>query len=131
LLYAIDRSEYTIGLKEAIKNFEQGFEVVIPHTSFALKAVEGALEKRLEFDEQLKPHLKNWQLERLGCCTRLILYLALWELAQSGSLSSIVINEAVEMAKTFAEKDAYRFINGILDEIFKKESKQESVHHEK
>jgi N utilization substance protein B len=45
--------------------------------------------------------------------------MALWELNQKGAIPSIIINEAIELAKQFAEQDSYRFINGILDEICK------------
>ncbi len=120
LLYALDRAEYSISLADAIRAFENGFDLKIPKRSFVLTLVKGVIDNRDALDEQLKPCLKNWRLERLGCCTHLILQLALWELQQKDAVSSIVINEAVELAKTFAEKDAYRFVNGILDEIAKK-----------
>lgn len=120
LLYALDRCDYSIPLETVTKTFEQGFDINIQAKSFALNMVQGVTDKRESLDEYLKPFLKSWPLERLGCCTRLILYLALWELQEKSAASSIVINEAVELAKTFAEKDAYRFINGILDEISKK-----------
>jgi N utilization substance protein B len=46
---------------------------------------------------------------------------------------TIIINEAVELAKCFAEKDAYKFVNGILDEALKKYGKnvpeQEDISH--
>jgi transcription antitermination protein NusB len=119
LLYALDRAEYSLGLEAVVDTFERGFEIKIPKRSFAYTLTKQVLEGRDSLDEQLKPYLKNWRLERLGCCTHLILRLSLWELQQEGAISSIVINEAVELAKTFAEKDAYRFVNGILDEIAK------------
>jgi transcription antitermination protein NusB len=120
LLYALDRAEYSIALDDAIRAFERGFDIKIPKRSFVMTVVKGVIDNRDNLDEQLKPCLKNWRLERLGCCTHLILQLALWELQQKDAVTSIVINEAVELAKTFAEKDAYRFVNGILDEIAKK-----------
>ncbi len=119
LVYAVDRSDYAMTLDEAVDAFEKGFEVTIPARSLARILAQGAIDNRTELDEQIKPYLKNWELERLGCCTRLILRLALWELQQSDAVTSIVINEAVELAKAFAEKDAYRFVNGILDEMVK------------
>ena len=119
LLYALDRSDYSISLDEAIESFEAGFETTVPKGCFAISLAHGAIEHRTELDAYLVPFLKNWPLERLGCCTRLILRLAVWELQQEGAVGSIVMNEAIELAKSFAEKDAYRFINGILDEIAK------------
>lgn len=126
LLYAVDRSDYQTDLSEVIKNFEWNFNIQIPEKSLAVQLAHGAIQNRDELDQQINPHLKNWKLERLGCCTKLILYMSLWELNQPNAVPSIVINEAVELAKMFAEKDAYKFINGILDEICKtKEVKHE------
>jgi transcription antitermination protein NusB len=119
ILYALDRAEYSVTLEDIVRSFEKGFDLKIPKKSFALTLVRGVLEHAAKLDEDLKPYLKNWRLERLGCCTLLVLRLALWELQQPNAIPSIIINEAVELAKTFAEKDAYRFVNGILDEIAK------------
>jgi N utilization substance protein B len=127
LLYAIDRSEYELSLSDAVALFEQGFECTIPSDSFPLMVVQGVVEGRDQFDQLLTPHLKNWRLERLGCCTKLILHMAMWELNHKNAVASIAINEAVELAKEFAEKDAYKFINGILDEMVKKTATPEEV----
>lgn len=119
LLYALDRAEYSMDLHAVTNAFESGFDCTISNGSFAISLVKGVLDQKDALDELLTPFLKNWRLERLGCCTRLILHIALWELKQPDAISSIIINEAVELAKMFAEKDAYRFVNGILDEIAK------------
>jgi len=119
-IYAVDRSDYTTTLDSVVENFRKGFEIEIEDNSVAIKMAKGAIENREKLDEQIKPLLRNWRIERLGCCTRLILRLAIWELQQPDAVPSIVINEAIELAKNFAEKDAYKFINGILDEASKK-----------
>jgi transcription antitermination protein NusB len=126
LIYATDRLDYKIPIKEIIETFIQGFNIEIEKNNYALKAARGTIRKRNELDKQIKPLLKNWKFERLGCCTRLILRLALWELNQKNAVPGIIINEAIELAKAFAEKDAYKFINGLLDEAYKKISGDKS-----
>lgn len=118
-LYALDRFDYAVSLETIVENFRKGFKLNISDDSLAVRMARGAIEMREELDKQIKPLLRNWKLERLGCCTRLILRLALWELRQPEAIPSIVINEAIELAKSFAEKDAYKFVNGILDEASK------------
>lgn len=125
LCYAADRFDYTLSLDAIIKNFGSWFDIDISAHPFAVELARQALEHRDDLDNCVKPYLKNWRLERLGCCTRLILRLALWELEQPEAIPSIIINEAVELAKTFAEKDAYKFVNGVLDEIHKKKQQEE------
>jgi len=120
LLYAIDRLDYTVELEEVVENFKTGFNVDIAPDSLAIEMSKGTIALREKIETQLRPLLHHWKLERLGCCTRLVLNLALWELQQPDAIPSIVINEAIELAKGFAEKDSYKFINGILDEAAKK-----------
>lgn len=124
LIYALDRLDYTIHLNALIQDFKDGFNLDVEPESFAYQLADGVIDHRAELDERVKPFLKNWKLERLGCCTRLILRMALWELSQPDAIISIVINEAVELAKAFAEKDSYKFINGILDEMCKTMAKK-------
>ena len=119
LVYAVDRFDYTETLGTIILNFSTGFNVEIPEDSWAVQLAHNAIEQRNELDEQIKPLLRHWKFERLGCCTRLILRLALSELNQKDAVPGIIINEAIELAKAFAEKDAYKFINGILDKAYK------------
>lgn len=117
--YAVDRFDYSITVDDIVKDFADGFDLQIPSDSLAVVMAKGAIEIHQELDEQIKPLLKNWKIERLGCCTLLILRLALWELRQGDAIPSVIINEAIELAKCYAEKDAYKFINGILDEACK------------
>lgn len=119
LIYAVDRFDYTVPLDDVVTNFQEGFELTIPQDSYALVLAKGAIAGREKLDEDMVPFLKNWKLNRLGCSTRLILRMALWEIQQPQAIPSIVINEAVELAKIFAEKDAYKFVNGILDQYCK------------
>ncbi len=126
IIYAMDRSDYSMDLDTIVASFTSEFDLVISEDSFILTLIQGVIDQRDELDVQIKPYLKNWKLERLGCCTRLILRMSLWELQNTDTAMSIVINEAVELAKKFAEKDAYKFINGILDEMCKNGLGQET-----
>jgi len=122
LIYAVDRFDYTEPLETILSNYEKGFDFVVERDAYALKLAQGTIDQRDLLDELMTPFLKNWKLSRLGCSTRLILRMALWELIQSKAIASIIINEAVELAKIFAEKDAFKFINGILDQYCKEHS---------
>ncbi len=119
LLYAVDRLDYAISVEEIAAQFQDYFEVAIPEDSYAIELARGAIDNREELDKRIRPLLKNWSIERLGCCTLLIARMALWELGQEDAVVNIVINEAVELAKCFAEKDAYKFVNGLLDTLYK------------
>jgi transcription antitermination protein NusB len=131
LIYAADRFDYTLTLQKLIEEFQEGFGLHLVKDSFAYKLAESTIDERDQLDEGLTPYLKNWKLDRLGCCTRLILRMALWEMQQPNAIPSIIINEAVELAKMFAERDAYKFVNGILDEFCKTHGMQEKNEDDK
>lgn len=120
LLYAIDSFDYTVSLDEIVDIFNREFETEIKKGGEVTDFVQGVVDERHELDRGIEPLLANWRLERLGCSTRLILRLALWEMRHTDTASTVIINEAIELAKAFSEKDAYKFINGILDEAAKK-----------
>ncbi len=122
LLYIAESNDYMVSLDEIVENFKQGFEpdVLVSIDDEITETVTDIIAKKDELNAYLLPFLANWRIDRIGCCTRLILYLALWEIYYTKTPHTIVINEAIELAKCFAEKDAYKFINGILDELTKK-----------
>ncbi|MDR1990343.1 MAG: transcription antitermination factor NusB [Acidobacteriaceae bacterium] len=63
---------------------------------------------------------ERWRPERMAVLDRLILRMAICELLQQREPAAVVINEALELARTFSTEDAVRFINGILDTVKKK-----------
>lgn len=119
LLYAVDAFDYQESLGAIVDNFNRGFDLDIPMDSEVVKTTQAIVDQRDILDELYKPLLTNWRFERIGICTKLILRFAIWELQNEVTDSRIIINEAVELAKCFAQEDAYRFINGVLDKIAK------------
>jgi N utilization substance protein B len=64
---------------------------------------------------------ERWRPERMAVLDRLILRMAICELRRDrGTPPAVVINEALELARTFSTEDAVRFINGMLDAVRKK-----------
>ena len=62
----------------------------------------------------------RWRPERMAVIDRLILRMAVCELMRPETPPAVVINEALELARTFSTEDAVKFINGMLDAIRKK-----------
>lgn len=76
------------------------------------------LTHRQEIDELISSKLKDWTLARLPRTSATILRLAVCEMLYSDEdIASIVINEAVEIAKKYCADDDYQFINGVLGSI--------------
>ena len=89
---------------------------------FALELVEGVGSRQIEIDSLIDKNAKNWDIDRLANVDRNILRIATFEILQS-SISGvdvpIVIDEALELAKTLSTDDSPRYIHGILSAIAK------------
>jgi N utilization substance protein B len=127
LLYAAEGFEYQESLEAIADNFNRGFEQNIAIDSPVFKMAQAVIQDREMLDEAITPFLANWRFERLSVCTKLILRMAFWELLNTDNPPVVVINEAIELTKCFAEADAYRFVNGVLDGFVKKRAQEQEV----
>lgn len=119
VLYAMEGHDYQTSLESVVDDLNRGFEVDISQDSEVFKIVQAIIDAHDELDGLIKPLLVNWRFERIGVATKLILRFALWELKNTKTAPTIIINEAIELSKCFAEEDAYRFVNGVLDRFIK------------
>ena len=80
--------------------------------------VIGAVET---LDPIISEAADHWRLERMNVMDRLFLRLAVYEfLHQPETPARVIINEALELARTFSNDDSVKFVNGILDAIRRK-----------
>jgi N utilization substance protein B len=85
---------------------------------FATRLAEGVAAHVEEIDPLITDATDHWRLERMHVMDRLILRLAVYEfLFEPDTPGKVIINEALELARTFSADDSVRFINGILDAI--------------
>lgn len=84
--------------------------------------IAGTLENLEEIDENISKNLTNWDFDRLNRVDLAILRISAYALLYQKDLHpSIVIDEAVQIAKEFGSEDSFKFINAVLDNIQKKE----------
>ena len=87
---------------------------------FANRLVRGTVSRREEIDAMLAAHTKNWRVERMAVIDRIVLRLGVYEmLAEGETPSKVIINEALELARSYSGEEAVGFVNGILDAIRK------------
>ena len=86
---------------------------------FALGLYDGVMQNLEACDKAIIEHLKEWDFERLGTIERATLRLAAYEILFGELDSAVVINEAVEITKSFGTEQSPKFINGVLDAIAK------------
>jgi N utilization substance protein B len=82
----------------------------------------GTVENRAETDKLIAESAHKWKISRMAVVTRTILRLAVYEMMWGGIPPKAAINEAVEIAKIYDDDAAPAFINGILNQIARKNS---------
>jgi N utilization substance protein B len=91
---------------------------------FAEVLVSGVLNHVSELDALISNYAIGWTIKRMPVVDRNILRQSLFELLFIPDIpAKVTLNEALQLAKTFADEETKRFINGLLDQIFKKEAR--------
>jgi len=74
-----------------------------------------------DFDKIIIDRLENWELRRVAVIDKVILRMALAEILYFERIPpEVSINEAIELAKKYSTEKSGKFINGILDAIYRK-----------
>ncbi|HSW76269.1 MAG TPA: transcription antitermination factor NusB [Candidatus Saccharimonadales bacterium] len=131
ILYAVDALDYDVTSRDVAAKLNAEYETDIPLDGDIVSTVAGVAQHKQELDATLIPFLENWKFERIGKCTLLVLRYAIWEILYTNTSHNIILNEAIELAKCFSEKDAYKFVNGILDKISKQHKNREENNNKK
>lgn len=101
------------------ENFWKSARAAESTRQFAHELFTGAVAAVGELDKLITAQSANWRLERMGAIDRSLLRLGVYELRFGTAPPNVVINEAVDLAKSFSDAGAPAFINGVLDGISK------------
>jgi N utilization substance protein B len=85
--------------------------------AFAKELVCGVVERQAELDLLIGRHARNWRLDRMAAVDRNVLRLAAWELLYTDTPASVVIDQAIELARRFGDEPSPAFVNGVLDAV--------------
>lgn len=86
--------------------------------SFARDLFKEVLDKQFEYDELIKPNIKNWEIERLATIDKILIKMALAEILEMPTIPiKVSMNEYIDLSKYFSTPKSKVFINGILDHI--------------
>ncbi|MCM3881428.1 MAG: transcription antitermination factor NusB [Vicinamibacterales bacterium] len=88
--------------------------------AFADGLARGTVANLDKIDALITETAEHWRLSRMAALDRLILRLAIGEFLHGETPRNVVINEALELAKTFSGDESAKFVNGILDAVKKK-----------
>ncbi len=102
---------------DILRDRESDIEFVI--RDFTKQLVLGVAQNRERIDEIILMRAKGWAIDRMPVVDRNILRLAVQELLFDKSTPhSVVIDEAVELAKSLSTDDSSEYVNGVLGAIY-------------
>jgi N utilization substance protein B len=117
VLQALYESEFSD--RPAIEVVDEQIERRGPSDESAARARElflKTVEKREDLDRIIRSFLENWDFERVSLVDRNILRFALAEVLYFPDVpSSVIIDEAIEIAHRYSSDEAGGFVNGLLD----------------
>lgn len=121
VLYAADLGA---GAEDGFAAAEESFERVaenfdLPEGAriFAKELVCGVVERREELDTLLAAHATNWRVSRMAAIDRNVLRLGSYELRYTETPVSVVLDQAIELARRFGAEPSPAFVNGVLDAV--------------
>ena len=97
-----------------------------PLVRFAREIYANVLKNRESIDRSISSLAQNWSLRRMAAIDRNVLRLGTYEILQTETPGRVVINEAVELAKRYGDKNSGQFVNGILDRVLNAKSESDS-----
>lgn len=119
ILFQIDFHGTTDGWLEEFWEQQRSSRAV---REFANKLVSGVQTEKFELDRLIQESAEHWSLDRMPIVDRNILRQSIYELVWIPDIpAKVTVDEALQLAKSFADDDAKRFINGILDRIVKQD----------
>ncbi len=116
MLFALEASGDAV--ETVIARYWRAFEGHPGSRGYAEQLVRGVAEHLVELDAKLRAASHNWRLERMTRVDRNVLRLGAWELSHNAAVPRpVVLDEAVELAKSFGTLDSGAFVNGVLDRV--------------
>ncbi len=116
MLYELDVGKHS--RDDILRTFWQMNEHPPKVREFADQLFEGTVRRLKDIDKIIQQHTKHWRLNRMAAVDRNVLRLAVYEfLSESKTPETVVINEALDIARKFSTQESAQFVNGILDSI--------------
>ena len=109
-----------IPLKQLLKRNLRPYHSQIDDTVFVERVAAGVAAAGEEIDAIIGPIAPEWPVDQIARIDKIILRMAIWELQhESDTPAKVIINEAVELAKSFGGDSSSKFVNGVLGTAYK------------
>ena len=104
--------------EKAIALFWRNFEADPEGRTYADEIVRGIADSQEDLDAKIRAAATNWRIERMTRVDRNLLRLGTWELSHRMDIPrAVILDEAVELAKSYGTEESSAFINGVLAKV--------------
>ena len=113
-------SDSSFNLDEVLDRNIERYKQMMDDKDFVVRLVKGITDKEVDLDKQLTPIAPDWPIDQIARMDRIILHIGMYELLfEKDTPPKVVINEAVELAKSFGGDNSSKFINGVLGTVLR------------
>ncbi len=106
---------------ESVEGFLRYYQVQEAYRSYFEKLAQGVLTHLKAIDAEIEACAVNWKISRMGKVDLAVMRIACFELLYCPEIDQkILLDEAVELAKTYGSQESAAFVNGVLDRIAQK-----------
>ncbi|MBI5357862.1 transcription antitermination factor NusB [Candidatus Saccharibacteria bacterium] len=110
----------SVNADEVLKRNISRYQAELDDKSFIVNLVKGVIKEEKKLDETLQPIAPEWPLDQIAKIDLCVLRLGAYELLKHKDVPpKVVINEAVELAKSFGGDNSSKFVNGVLGTLLK------------
>lgn len=107
-------------VKDVAKRNIERYKENLEDTEFIYQLTDGVCNKHQELDVDIQPLAPEWPISQIARMDRVILRIGLYELKYNKDVPpKVVINEAVELAKSFGGENSSKFVNGVLGTAYR------------
>jgi transcription antitermination protein NusB len=115
-----DCNDENFDLATVLRRNIDRYKTMVEDQQFITSLVRGVNEKQDDLDALLQPVAPEWPIDQIARMDRIVLRMGVYELLHNSSVPpKVVINEAVELAKSFGGDNSSKFVNGVLGTVLR------------
>ena len=113
-------ADKSVDLKNVLKRNVDRYSAKLDDKAFLNELAEGVHKKAGDLDKRIQPIAPDWPLDQIATIDLCILRMSFFELLfMKDTPPKVVINEAVELAKSYGGENSSKFVNGVLGTLLK------------
>lgn len=118
--FRTESSDPDVQIDEVLQRNISRYKAALDDTKFIAALTDGVIDQSSQLDDKIQPIAPDWPLNQIARIDHLILQIGAYELIHHTDVPpKVIINEAVELAKSFGGDGSSRFINGVLGTLLR------------